>query len=122
MGTFFNRLAISETGIRREKRRMGAPQEPGVYRCGRCQLLLFTSQTRFALGADWASFRTPVCGDHIRIVQAKIAGCERREITCASCGSHLGFMFKDGPSPSRLRFSVILAALIFRPGRFGSED
>ncbi len=122
MGTFFSRLAISETGKGRKKGPVEIAHEPGVYRCGRCQLLLFTSHARFGAGVDWASFRAPVCSDHIRVIRIEVEGCERREITCAGCGSHLGFLFKDGPVPGGLRFSVTLGALIFRPGRLRPED
>jgi peptide methionine sulfoxide reductase MsrB len=118
MGTFFSRLSISETGGQRGGglQRSESPHS-GVYRCAECQLLLFTSAARIALGNDWVSFRGPVCSDHIRVVRMEVEGSIRREILCGSCGTHLGFAFGDGPKPGGLRLSVVLSALNFHAGQ-----
>ena len=59
----------------------------------------------------------PFAGITSRLFGVKSIGLERREIVCTGCGSHLGFLFDDDKTPGGWRFSVILAALIFRPGR-----
>jgi peptide-methionine (R)-S-oxide reductase len=132
---FFNRLALIESpvstrsrGIQRHIPLPGSTQfihrhpsdmahGAGVYRCAGCDLLLFTSQTRIASGVGWASFRSPVSPDNIAIVRDDSPGCERCEIVCPNCRAHLGYLFEDGSSPALWRYSVMLAALKFVPGK-----
>jgi peptide-methionine (R)-S-oxide reductase len=66
----------------------------GVYRCRACEAELFRSDTKFHSGCGWPSFYTPSEADAVVLLEDKSGGRIRTEVRCASCGSHLGHVFK----------------------------
>jgi len=90
--------------------------EPGVYRCAACRTDLFSSSTKYDSGSGWPSFWEPVAPDRVATEEDRTHGMRRTEILCASCGSHLGHVFEDGPRPTGLRYCVNSLSLDFEPG------
>ena len=81
-------------------------KEEGVYDCRCCGEPLFLSDTKFDAGCGWPSFFQPADAEVIQEVKDTSHGMARTEVTCKKCGSHLGHVFEDGPTPTGLRYCI----------------
>jgi peptide-methionine (R)-S-oxide reductase len=86
----------------------------GTFSCAGCGQPLFTSTTKFESGTGWPSFNEPVAGS-VETTVDRSFGMLRTEVHCASCGSHLGHIFDDGPPPTHLRYCINGVAMNFEP-------
>src|SRR5690349_850787 len=86
----------------------------GTFLCAGCDTPLFESKLKFESGTGWPSFNDPLPGA-VETEADRSHGMVRTEVHCATCGSHLGHVFDDGPPPSHLRYCINGVALTFEP-------
>ncbi len=83
----------------------------GTYRCVVCGEALFDSATKYDSGSGWPSFWEPLDESLVDRHVDQSLGMVRTEVTCASCGAHLGHVFPDGPRPSGERHCINSACI-----------
>lgn len=87
--------------------------EKGTYFCAACNAQLFDSGTKYESHCGWPSFDDAIKG----AVDFKVditLGIKRTEITCISCGGHLGHIFDDGPKETTgKRYCVNTTSITF---------
>ncbi len=90
----------------------------GVYRCAACGTELFRSFSKFNSGTGWPSFDDAIPG-RVLFEEDSAHGMHRTEIICATCHSHLGHMFSDGPTKTGKRYCINSVCLSFEPVKNG---
>lgn len=80
-------------------------KEKGMFLCKACGSELFSSDTKFESGTGWPSFDKALPGA-VKFLPDVSGGMTRTEVVCATCGSHLGHVFDDGPTETGKRYCI----------------
>jgi len=107
-----NKLSPEEYAVLREKGteppfsgKLLHDDRDGMYRCKVCGADLFASDAKFDSGTGWPSFDEAIPGS-VKEIEDNSHGMRRTEVVCATCGSHLGHLFMDGPTDTGKRYCL----------------
>ena len=90
-------------------------KDDGMYRCAACGAVLFSSDAKFESGTGWPSFTEPAVAEAVELHEDLAYGMRRTEVTCRTCGGHLGHVFPDGPGPTGMRYCINSLSLELDP-------
>ena len=90
-------------------------KQPGIYVDIISGEPLFSSKDKFKSGTGWPSFTRPLVQENIIQKRDTTNNMIRIELRSKSADSHLGHLFRDGPKPSKLRYCINSASMIFIP-------
>lgn len=87
--------------------------EKGTYVCKRCEVPLYTSDSKFKSGCGWPAFDSNV---EMNVERVLDADGRRVEIICQNCKGHLGHVFEgEGFTETNTRHCVNSISIKFIP-------
>jgi peptide-methionine (R)-S-oxide reductase len=91
---------------------LGDRQRQGTYTCSSCKHPLFEASKKFEVGSGFPSFWEQI-GEHVTHFPLHTYDRQRIQLLCSQCGQHLGHLFQDNRTPSRVRYCINADSLHF---------
>ncbi|MDB5246688.1 MAG: methionine-R-sulfoxide reductase [Segetibacter sp.] len=85
---------------------------PGAFVCSACGFELFEGDKKFKAGCGFPSFWLHIA-DHVKLNRLDTYGRHRVQLLCNNCGQHLGHLFENKFTPTRVRYCINQAAIVF---------
>ena len=96
---------------RKHQRRQKIKQEePTFYVCTACGNELFEEDKKFDSGTGFPSFWSHF-GENVEQKFLDTYGRERIQLLCKRCGLHLGHLFPNKKTPTKLRYCINAASI-----------
>lgn len=120
MSCFLHRIRLKEERRKKRLQRAGGTSPKAVYTCSGCGNSLFEAEKKFDAGAGFPSFWQHI-GEEVEQKFLNTYGRERIQLLCSNCGQHLGHLFENKTTPTRLRYCIKHEAieLVSEPVREG---
>lgn len=77
----------------------------GIYKCSSCGNALFDAAKKFDSGTGFPSFWMHL-EENVKENFLDTYGRERIQLLCSQCGLHLGHLFKNKNTPTKLRYCI----------------
>jgi peptide-methionine (R)-S-oxide reductase len=87
----------------------------GLFKCAACEAVLFDSEHKFESGSGWPSFYDIAKSGAVEFQDDNSHGMRRVEVTCSTCGSHLGHVFPDDNAKTGKYYCINSVCLAFDP-------
>jgi len=88
-------------------------ERAGTYACAGCARHVFSSTAKYDAHTGYPSFTSAL--PKAVVATAPAHGKRYASVHCGRCDSHLGRLYRDGPKPAGLRYSMNGLALAFLP-------
>lgn len=85
-------------------------QEQGQYTCTACGQVLFEASKKFEVGSGFPSFWAQV-GEHVQHQPLDTYARHRIQLLCSRCHQHLGHLFEDARTPTKVRYCINAEAI-----------